>query len=202
MSWRVSVIGLLVLAGCQGKDTVVVRSPSQYLDLVEEVRLLTEKRFERADAGETMSELDKKALERAATIFDGLVAFDPRAMGPIVGSGKTYLLLERPDLAAQRLALVAKALPEKPEPEIRLLAAEGYALLSQSLFDLKRYADAVVAARKARMMSPSNANYAVAEASALLQTGDETKAHEVIHQALSLDPNNRRALQLDRFITH
>lgn len=78
--------------------------------------------------------------------------------------------------------------------------AEGWAMLGRSYLVLERLDDAVAAYEKAVALSNNNPNLLVDYADALAMAGGEQSLEgrpmELIEQALSLDPNNQKALWL------
>ena len=109
------------------------------------------------------------------------------ATGPMQGGEPTREQIEA------RIAALAKRLQENPSD------AEGWAMLARSYMGFERYGEATGAYAKATELQPNNADlwadYAFASAMAAGQRLDG-KPTELVNQALKVDPENAKALQL------
>lgn len=109
------------------------------------------------------------------------------ATGPMQGGQPT-----REEIEA-RIGALAKRLQDNPSD------AEGWTMLARSYMGFERYGEATGAYAKATELQPQNADlwadYAFASAMAAGQRLDG-KPTELVNQALKLDPENVKALQL------
>jgi len=219
---RTSLLLLLVitLAGCRGGsgaiDAVpVIRTQAEYDNYVIEAQKLSQEPMKKFDAGEPLSEVEKKDLQQALFLFEGMAAFDPTGPNsylPFFASGKINHTLgnyQRSLENFQQCISVAptRGKPTKLTPDISeddrvllMTIAEARYLASLCYFELRDFGDAAHQANLANQIVPNSANYRVAEARAELEIGNEMKAVQLIAEALYIDPNHKIAQQVAKLL--
>jgi len=193
-------------------DPPVIRSNAEASDYLARAEALSSKLLEKVAAGDSVNDNEKDNLREAANIFKGVTAYDPTKFGPYFGEGKIrYAIGEYQtafDLMQQAIVL---APPPNPKPSLEVIqaVAEAHYISSRCLFFLGRYSEAVQAASLAMTMAPSSPDYMIAKASALIEDKSsdekEVKAREdtaklLVVKALGLDPQNKDALRLAKFL--
>jgi cytochrome c-type biogenesis protein CcmH len=139
------------------------------------------------------------SLPLIAVIFYLLIGKPKSITDPVSGGGPVAATRPmqggeptREEIEA-RIAALAKRLQDNPSD------AEGWAMLARSYMGFERYGEATGAYAKATELQPNNADlwadYAFASAMAAGQRLDG-KPMELVNQALKLDPENAKALQL------
>lgn len=122
------------------RDGVVLpRTRTEYEKLNKESSDLVLDIFGRADSGQSITDADRAKLRDAIKKFEAMKAFEPRQVAALFGSGKCYLLLGEPQLAADRLAQSWENRmvdPMKEMEAVRLTAIEAAALASEATLEL------------------------------------------------------------------
>ena len=140
------------------------------------------------------------SLPLIAVIFYLLIGKPKSITDPVSGGGPvaatTPMQVREPPTREEieaRIAALAKRLRDNPSD------AEGWAMLARSYMEFERYGEATGAYAKATELQPTDADlwtdYAFASAMAAGQRLDG-KPMELVNQALKLDPENAKALQL------
>jgi tetratricopeptide (TPR) repeat protein len=204
MWWRVRNLWLFVLIalmGCRTKvdEVPLIRTGAEMGQVAERARTLSERTFLKFDSGQALSEEEKKDLRIASMQFEGILGFDPKAFNAFFGAGKAYFILEENERAADRFERAASTAPLN-DTFGKQTAAEAKYLASICYERLGRYDLAADSAKTATDLVPIAPQYYAQRASAALQLNQEKAAREFIAKALKLDPTNRKALLLAKFL--
>lgn len=177
----------------------LIRSGAELGGVSRKAKELSEEAFVRFDAGETLTPDEKKNLRLASMQFEGMAAFDSKAFGAFFGAGKCYFILEEYERAANRFEHAATGAPLS-DPAGKATAAEAKYLASICYERLNNFVLAADSAKTAVDLVPIAAQYHSQWASAELQLNNEKEARKHLAEALKLNPEDKRALQLQRFL--
>jgi len=224
--WSFRILGfvliLTALFGCsKSSDVPVYASSAEYSDNLEKAEGLSSAALEKYERGEELSAEDKSKLSEALKIFEGLIAFTPDMFGAYFGAGKIEMALSRPEKAFVYFQNFLQLAPANPADPLKPALSEAHVILATIYEDhgemdkVKEHADKAVAAY------PSHPNALALKASVLLRDtsalradgkGDadqekkakklEEEAHQLVDQALRIDPNNGRAKSLHGLMVH
>ena len=205
--WAQAVIGagvLLIvillsgLKGPEGPDGVeLINNLGHYNQVVKDAADLVTPRFAAADAGNDLTDEDRKALREAVKLFAALNSFKPSQIGPYLGAGKAYTLLGDDENAERCLQQLLNNVPLYADNETgHKSEVEAKYLISGIRFRQQKYNEAYAFADEAVKAVPDAPNYLVARASAAIQIKQIKQAKEDVAAALTLDPNHKKALQL------
>lgn len=203
MSWRISFLLAVVLAGCGGGDTSeipLIRTSQEYDQVSAEVQKLTVNLITDLDATEREPTVEEVAkLRRARDLFDGMRGYRPREWGALFGAAKVNQLLGE---HAKAIELYFECMKNAPidDPAAKATGAEAAFQLSRIYERRGEFAQAVEAAKQAVRLVEVSPSYHAQLASAYLQANDEKAALKSLKRALELDPLNKRALQLEKFL--
>ncbi|MEN9627432.1 MAG: c-type cytochrome biosis protein CcmI [Pseudomonadota bacterium] len=133
----------------------------------------------------------------AASIATYLALGEPGAMAPFVPPPMAASEGPQHEITPEQIQRMVAALAERMKAEPA--NPEGWLMLGRSYTALGRYADAVLAFRKASALMPGNANVLADLADAMGMAQDRRLAGEparLVQQALQADPRNVKALAL------
>lgn len=160
---------------------------------------LSEEPFLKFDRGEPLASEEKRNLKLASFQFEGMAAFNPKLFSAYFGAGKCYFILDEFERAADRFERAATFAP-LDRPEGRLTAAEAKHLASKCYERLGRFDLAADSAKTSVDLVPEAPHYHSQWASSELELGNEAEAKKHLAKALELDPNDKRARQLERLL--
>lgn len=179
----------------------VIGSGSEYQQVLKEAAEASQKPLEKMARDEALTPDDRTQLSTAASLFEGIVAYQPQGFAPYLALGMIYRGLNDSERAERSLRQALNNLPGNPSPEIKQTVAEVHYQLSRVLFDKKDYDGAIAEASTAEQSNPENADYPTAKAAALLQANRVSDAKKALEAALKLDPQNKRAQTLMKLVT-
>lgn len=181
----------------------IITNAAQATQAAHEAERLSLQHLKAYDAGETLSDLDKADLQRAAAIFDALSTYSRRFIATYFGAGKIYQALGNDDLAIQRFRQGLAAVPTRPDSSTRDTATETHYLLSVSLFNKQDYPDALGEVGYAIKMLPMDSPIYLAQRASILIQMHPPRYSEATHDllvALRADPRHKRSLGLLKLI--
>jgi tetratricopeptide (TPR) repeat protein len=178
----------------------VVRTPDDLNHAVEDAEKLSKDPLQRFVEDKPLSAKDKNDLLHAAAILQGIVAYEPTAVNPLLGLGLTYRALEQDENAEMYFQRVVDLAGPSSTDEAKLAVAESRYNLALILIQRREYDKARELAAEAVAAAPNSANYHAALAEAFLQLDRKSDAVIEIRVALNLDPTNKRALRLKKLV--
>jgi len=193
-------IGLVGCGPNDGSTVPVLGNAGEYNKALADAESLSKIGLEKIAKDEELNADEKKNLVKAANLFEGLAAYETSNFAPHLALGMIYRGLGNLDVAERHLQQCLLNLPGTDTPEIKETAAEAHYQLARVLFDRQEFDNSLAEASTACDSSPSNPNYIVARASALLQLKREKEARVELDKALALDPENRRGLGLKKLL--
>jgi tetratricopeptide (TPR) repeat protein len=203
----VAIFGGLVVVLLLSNQTVktpegykVVTTNQEYAAQIQVAHDITKPIFDKADNGESLSELEKDQLIKAAILIDSANRLHPESAIPFLGAGKAYLLAGSYDLAEARLQQAINNAEFDKNPGAKETGWEAYFRLSELRFKLADYQGAYEAADKAVKEEPSAIMYLIARARAALQLKKLDQADMDLNAALILERDNKDALALHRLL--
>lgn len=194
------VVGLFGCGPTDGTTVPVLGNPGEYNKALADAESLSKIGMEKIAKDEELNADEKKNLVKAANLFEGLAAYETTNFAPHLALGMIYRGLGNLDVAERHLQQCLLNLPGADTPDVRETAAEAHYQLARVLFDRQEFDKSLAEASTACESSPSNPNYIVARASALLQLKREEDARVELGKALALDPENRRGLGLKKLL--
>lgn len=187
----------------KGEPTIpVVRTPQDFDRVSKEAQRLSESLVAKYDAGQALTEEEKRKLKQAAYDYEGMFGYEPERYPSTFLAGKIYYILENDEKAMFWLATCIQT-PDLPggDPDTYVQTlSEAHYLRSLVYFKQKHYKEASDEAALAVKYVPLSANYLVAQADAELQLGNLEAAKQLLQQALTLDPLNSKARPLAAFL--
>ena len=196
-----ALVCLTIAVGC-GRDPgiPVIGSGSEYTDNLSKAEELSKAALEKYENGEELNDNDKKKLKEAMVLFKALVAFRPEGFGPYFGLAKIHQALGEPQPALFYMKRFIDYAPPRPIPEVVRLLAEAHYTCGRIYEDMGEFEEANKHAWTAVKYFRKNPNYLSFLASAKLRVKKNEEAHELVDEALKLDPNNGRAKELHRMM--
>lgn len=208
MLWRTkylafaSLLATLFIVGCGGEsepDVPLIRTASEFNTVNKEAQAIAEPIFLRVREPDELTVADKVKLERAVALFEGLIGFQSDLYLPFMGSGRGHFLLGKNKLAIDRLRRCIQLAPVD-SPEGKATAAEAYYLGSKIYEAEPDYTSAEEAAKQAVKLIEISPDYWAQLASCEVQLNKLKEARSHIQEALKLDPNNTRAVGLEKLL--
>lgn len=117
----------------------MIRTPVQYQDAQNKASGYALTVFQKANAGEEITEEDKTKLREALKYFDAMTMFEPRHVTNFFGAGYCHMLLGEKEKAAEcfeQSILNIQTDPLRDQQTIRLTVFEAMSLLSETTLDL------------------------------------------------------------------
>jgi tetratricopeptide (TPR) repeat protein len=184
----------------------LISNVSQYNDTLRRAVDLSKGPLEAYDLGDELTAGQLNDLREAARLYDGVDLFWPTKFAPYLPAGKIYYILGDQELAQERLQQCIENAPLEQDPSVRgvvnATVYEAHYSLSLVKFALGDYKAAYAEANIAASGVPNSANYLAARASAAVQLKKVAEARKDVEQALKLDPNNKKSLQLQTLLSH
>ena len=137
----------------------ILRNVNEYQSSINKAAELATTVFQKADAGQELSEQDKSNLELAAKEFEAMKAYDPKSVTAVFGAGKCYMILGDKQRASENLEqayLNYQIDPSKELDGVKDTAIEAAGLLSEVVF--------------------TQGNDSIADYNSASQSGDKTTA--------------------------
>lgn len=184
-------------AGCSHKTDpfsgVDVTNVQQYDEANREAVTLASPVFAKVDQGESLSKTDKEDLQKSITLYRGMLNYRPNEAIAHYGIGQAFQALGDQDQAITEFNAFLFGSKDATDPRLKIAQADAHYLISQSLFKLAKYDEAVNEATKALENFPKTANYLAMRASAYVQLKKIPEAKKDIDAALKSDPLNVQA---------
>ena len=185
-----------------------IASASEYQDAMSKMTDLSKSRLEAYDQGKALTADDKAKLREAGGIVDRMNAYLPLMATLRFVSGKIHHILGEDEVAEQMFRQCTFDYPAQANAQpadaaaIRATGAEAAYQLSLLLVNRRDFKGALEQADAAVKAVPQSSLYHTARASALneLRRTDEAKIE--LFMALRLDPSNKRAASLLKFLSH
>lgn len=197
------IVGIL-LAGCgstpASNDQPIITSFAQYEEALQKAEKLSLQHLKDLDAGEPLTDPDKRDLREAALIFDSLADYQPTNIAPFTGAGKIYQALGADDTAIQRFREGLSTVPPSPITAVLDTAIETHYLLSVSLFNKHRYKEALDEVNRAIQMFSTSPIYYAQRAAIFIQLGNNKAAYSDLSTALQIDGTNVKARRLMKLL--
>jgi tetratricopeptide (TPR) repeat protein len=117
----------------------LIRDANQYQDAQNKASGFALTVFQKANAGEEITEDDKVKLREALKYFDAMTIFEPRHVTSYFGAGYCHMLLGEKEQAAESFEqsiLNIQTDPLRDQQTIRLTVFEAMSLLSETTLDL------------------------------------------------------------------
>lgn len=178
----------------------IIGTGIEYNKILMQAEEMTKDVFEKINRDEELTFEDKAKLSKAASLFQGLRAFEPERPGPYIALGLIFRGLSQPKAAEEALNLCLRTLGGNTSPEFLATSAEVHYQLSRVMFDAQKFDNAIAEASTAIQAVPDNPAYLTARAAAYLQSKRIDEAKQDLKAALKLDPSFPRAKTLMRLI--
>jgi tetratricopeptide (TPR) repeat protein len=191
----------LVSFGCQSSSeppatAITIADEKDFAAKLGDARLLSEGALKAQQAGQTLDKLDLENLEKALVIFNGLVAFEPKALGLYLGAAKIEVALGREEAAVDRLSVITRRYFDTKTDADRETLAECLGELGRIQVRRKLFADAEKTLNTALEMFPRNLDYTAELAGVMIEQRRYAEARKLLDQNRKLSPNHARTNQL------
>lgn len=198
-----AVAGLLI-AGCGTAsgpdDRPIITSFAEYEQALQKAEGLSLQHLKDLDAGQPLTDPDKRDLMEAALLFDSLSDYQPTNIAPFTGAGKIYQALGNDDSAIKRFREGLSTVPPKPITAVLDTAIETHYLLSVSLFNEHEYKESLDEVNRAIQLFATSPIYYAQRAAIFIQMGKNKAAYSDLSTALQLDSGNIKARRLMKLL--
>ncbi len=196
------MIFLCLLAGCQGKTSgpLILRDALEYRATLAEVQKLTQAPFEAMHEGHPISDGEKKDLQKADKLIDGLIAFKSDGYGPYILKGLTQRALGNAEAALRAYQQGLALAPANPKPDDKEAIARIHDEMASFYFDQHDLKNADIHAQAAIQLMPSDPSLLTDAASIKIQLGQVKEAGALLQNALKIQPDYARAKELTKLI--
>jgi tetratricopeptide (TPR) repeat protein len=199
-----AVLVSIALFGCSGgpaeEQAPIIRTGSEFEQVVAECQGLSQEPLKRYDAGEQLGETELKNLRKAQVKFEGVIGYRPQNPGLHLGLGKIHQVFEEHEAAIRNFDEGASYIVDVKNDVDALTLSEFYYQAARSYEALNRYDAVLEMAAKALEIDPTNPNILAVRASGYIQTNQVIEAKLDLKKALAADPTHKRALQLKKFL--
>lgn len=199
----IAVAGLSII-GCgpasNPNDRPIITNFADYEQTLQKAEGLSLQHLKDLDAGQPLTDPDKRDLQEAALLFDSLADYQPTNIAPFTGAGKIYQALGNDDAAIKRFREGLSTVPPKPITAVLDTAIETHYLLSVSLFNKHQYKESLDEVNRAIQMFPTSPIYYAQRAAIFIQLGNNKGAYSDLSAALQIDGENVKARRLMKLL--
>jgi tetratricopeptide (TPR) repeat protein len=183
-----------------GEGAVVIHDNGEYLQANNEAKNLSTDIFAKIDRGEPLSSFDQEDLKKALRLYEGMLAYIPTKPLPNFTAGQICDSLGDHEAAIKRYQSYLDATANEDSDESRVTRADAHFLIAEACVKTQNYNKALDQANEALKAYPGNVTYLVARADAYTQLGKRKEALDDLSDALTKDPENKRAMVLYHFL--
>jgi tetratricopeptide (TPR) repeat protein len=195
----------LLLAGCSqslnSEGPVVIHDNAEYQEASLEAEQLSKDALPKKDADQDLTETDRSNLRKALRLYEGMSAYLTTNPLPSFTAGQIYQVLGDQQTALTRFQQYLDATAKGDSDAAKVTRADAHYLRSVSFFKLKDYKSAIDEVDVALAAFPGTPGYLIQRASTYTQLGKKKEALDDLSDALSADPQNRRAQGLYKFLS-
>lgn len=202
-AWCGIAVVFLILLGCGSRDsgeTMRLGSEEEFAQTLAKARELSKKPLEAFIWGDELTEKDRADLRESSKLFRALVSFDPLQFAPHLALGKIEYALGNLAEAKKSLDQGMKLMPERGSRETIIVAGAARDDLANVALLQGDLDEAEANALDALSLIQGEPSFLATYASVLLQKGRVKEAQEQIDRALERQPQNKRALRIQRLI--
>jgi len=196
----VSVAIVIASIGCSGQGdpnpVPIIGDNNEYREVLAKADKESTDILQKISMDETLTSEDRTRLSKAASLWEGLIAYEPNKFSSYLALGMIYRGLDNPEVAERHFRQCLNLIPPSDDLAIVATVNEAHYQLSRALFDEKKYENAAAEASTAVQSDKDNPNYLTARASANIQLKNYDLAKADLKAALKLDPNHKRANSL------
>lgn len=193
----------VLMASCapsKSGDIPLIRSGSEYTAKLQEAEQLSAGSIAKYEANIELSETDLANLKKSEAIFKGLIGFRPETFSLYLALGKVYQIQGQHDKAIDQFDLGIQRIWNVENAEVKQIYAEAWHASAVSFLALQKYTDAAECSQFAMKAEPESPIYKTQAARAYVQLKEFKVAHDLLDEAIKLDPNYGPARDLHKLL--
>jgi tetratricopeptide (TPR) repeat protein len=204
------VLAVVILSGLHEEQGPhgehLIRSDSEYQDILVRARSLSEKPLVAFDAGQPLSNDELQNVRESAKLFEELSLYRPDKMAPPFGAARCHLMLGENQTAEEDFHQCIANVRNESNPQnfknVSALEAEAHYFLGQCYILDHKYQQAKNETDIALTSRPNIPNYLIVRARAEIQLNELKQAEFDLQSVKVLDPKNPHVPMLLDFLSH